>query len=303
MKYAQAIRKRSIVAPRLAFALGFLFLVPGMGITFQSHLLAKDGHGRSLTTNRDGTLEEQTQGKWKVVRCEFSGEPDASIVGVEHSIKDGIWLRPNRRTHEYRLKFDSSKNPAWVDLSADRLGDQTLKGICSADGDKLTICYSYAPELPRPTEFKTVADVRGYLYVLERVQQTDVDTSSSVSSDETQTGLPEIQGNWKIVRCEFSGRNEPQVAGIEDSISGNKWLRPNRRTHEYRLTFDTTKKPMWVDLAADRLGDRTLKGICSVEGDKLSICYSYNPDLPRPTEFKTKAGVRGYLYVLERVKK
>jgi hypothetical protein len=46
-----------------------------------------------------------------------------------------------------------------------------------------------------------------------------------------------------------------------------------------------------------------LKGIYSLEGDKLTSCYAYDPELPRPTEFKTMPGVRGYIYVLERVKK
>jgi hypothetical protein len=46
-----------------------------------------------------------------------------------------------------------------------------------------------------------------------------------------------------------------------------------------------------------------LKGIYTLEGDKLTICYAYDPVLPRPTEFNTKSGVGSYLYVLERVKK
>ena len=58
-----------------------------------------------------------------------------------------------------------------VELSADRLGNRTLKGIYSLDGDKLTVCYAYAPELPRPTEFKTSPDAIGYLYELERVKK------------------------------------------------------------------------------------------------------------------------------------
>jgi hypothetical protein len=39
------------------------------------------------------------------------------------------------------------------------------------EGDKLTICYAYDPASPRPTEFKTTSDVKGYLYVLERVKE------------------------------------------------------------------------------------------------------------------------------------
>lgn len=111
-----------------------------------------------------------------------------------------------------------------------------------------------------------------------------------------------MQGKWKIVRCEQSGREVAQLVGVEDTIDGAKWLRPKRRTAEYRLKLDQTKDPKWVDLYADRLGDQTLKGIYRLDGDKLTICYAYTPDAPRPTEFKTTPDAIGYVYVLERVK-
>jgi hypothetical protein len=53
---------------------------------------------------------------------------------------------------------------------------------------------------------------------------------------------------------------------------------------------------------ADCPGDRTLKGIYSLDGEKLRICYAYDPELPSPTDFKSMRGDRGYLYVFERVK-
>ncbi len=89
--------------------------------------------------------------RW-IVRC----MTDWDITSMGSGAK---WLRPNRRTGEYQLKLNSSEDPKWVDLSAERLGDQTLKGIYSLDGGKLTICYAYDPDLPRPTEFKTTPDV------------------------------------------------------------------------------------------------------------------------------------------------
>ena len=66
-----------------------------------------------------------------------------------------------------------------------------------------------------------------------------------------------MQGSWKLVRCEFSGRNQDQALGVEDTISDGRWLRPNRRTAEYRLKLDSTKEPKSVDLSADGLGDQT----------------------------------------------
>jgi uncharacterized protein (TIGR03067 family) len=118
-----------------------------------------------------------------------------------------------------------------------------------------------------------------------------------------QSDQDAMQGTWRIVRYyEFS--SEPGTATRQaepDRISGNAWLRPGRATGEYRLKLDSTKNPKEVDLTATRLGDQYLKGIYKFEGDQLFICYSYDPALPRPTEFRVTTGERRYLYVLERV--
>ena len=126
--------------------------------------------------------------------------------------------------------------------------------------------------------------------------------SSSPVVDDTRADLEKMQGKWKIVHCEESGRDVAQLVGVEDTIEGPFWRRPNRRTGVYQLRFDPSKDPKWIDLSADRLGGQVLKGIYSMNGNKLTICYAYEPELPRPTEFKTMPGVRGYMYVLERVK-
>ncbi|HEY4312916.1 MAG TPA: M56 family metallopeptidase [Pirellulales bacterium] len=307
MKYAQIDHRWTVRISRICFLVGLLMLLPGTGLTLQQQLQANDDRGAAPAA-ADPTPEQQVQGTWTVARCEFSGKPDNEIVDVEHAIVDGKWFRPNRRTSMYRLKFDATKNPMWVDLSADRLGDRTLKGICALDGDKLTICYSYDPDLARPTEFKTTPDAQAYLYVLERVKvgapktTRRVESSPSIASAVPQPDLAAMQGKWRITRCEFTGGDSRSIVGTEDEIRGNSWLRSKRRTAEYRFHFDASQSPMLVDLSADRLGDETLKGICSLDGDTLKICYSYNPSAPRPTEFKTTPDVRAYLYVLERVK-
>jgi len=119
-----------------------------------------------------------------------------------------------------------------------------------------------------------------------------------------QSDQDKMQGTWRIVRYyEFS--SEPGI-GIRpaepDQIAGNAWIRPGRTTEVYRLKLDSTKSPKEVDLTATRLANQFLKGIYKFEGDQLFICYSYDPALPRPAEFKVTTGERRYLYVLERVK-
>jgi uncharacterized protein (TIGR03067 family) len=172
MTYAENDHRRASWTSRLVFTAGLVLLVPGMGLTLQNRSRASDDTGRpsSIVATDDKDIQEKIQGKWKIVRCEFTGEDNPGIVGVEHTISGDKWIRPNRRTGEYQLKLDPSKDPKWVDLAADRLGDRTLKGIFALEGDKLTICYAYDTNLPRPTEFKTMPGVPGYIYVLERVK-------------------------------------------------------------------------------------------------------------------------------------
>jgi uncharacterized protein (TIGR03067 family) len=119
-----------------------------------------------------------------------------------------------------------------------------------------------------------------------------------------QSDLEKMQGQWRIVRVhEFTAEpsNPGRIPVEPDRISNNAWLRPGRTTGEYQLKLDSTKNPKEVDLTASRLGSQYLKGIYKFEGDQLFICYSYDPALPRPTEFKVTTGERRYLYVLERV--
>jgi uncharacterized protein (TIGR03067 family) len=173
MKYSETDHRRASQISRLIFTAGVVLLVPGTSLTLQTRSLGNDDGVRSssATVTDEKSDKEKMQGEWKIVRCEFHGQNQDQPVGVEDTISGDRWLRPKRRTAEYRLKFDTSKDPKWVDLSADRLGDQTLKGIYLLEGDKLTICYAYDPELPRPTEFKTMAGVNSYIYVLELVKK------------------------------------------------------------------------------------------------------------------------------------
>ncbi len=124
----------------------------------------------------------------------------------------------------------------------------------------------------------------------------------SKDADESAAGAKKIEGKWTVDRYEFSGRKSTRpLSDPHDVISGNKWIRPNRRT-QYTFKLESKKKPKWIDLSAKRLGDKVLKGIYLLEGDTLMFCYAYDPQLPRPTKFETISGDRCYLYVLKRVK-
>jgi uncharacterized protein (TIGR03067 family) len=119
------------------------------------------------------TDEDKMQGAWQIVRVEFTGQPSGPAAG-QLSEPDlfwtDIWIRPGRTTPQYTLKLDPTKTPKEVDLTAPRLGTQVLKGIYKFEAGQLFICYSYEPDLARPTDFKTTPSERRYLYVLERLK-------------------------------------------------------------------------------------------------------------------------------------
>ena len=111
----------------------------------------------------------------------------------------------------------------------------------------------------------------------------------------------ELEGKWQIVHCGISGSKQSGALGIVDEIVGNKWIRPKRRTSVYILKLNPQSIPKEVDLSTQRLGDKSLKGIYKVEGEKLFFCYAYDPKLARPKDFKIEAGDNCYLYELKKV--
>ncbi|WP_422932003.1 M56 family metallopeptidase [Singulisphaera sp. PoT] len=123
----------------------------------------------------------------------------------------------------------------------------------------------------------------------------DLEASTAAAAE-----IARMQGAWRVVHHEYSGKVETEVKGLLNSIEKDRWHRPNRRTSEYQLQVDPGREPKRVDLSAKRLGHGTLKGIYRLEGDRLFLCYAYGPELPRPTEFRTTEGDAIYLYILER---
>ena len=111
------------------------------------------------------------EGKWEIVHSEFSGRVSTSSNGTVDRIVDNEWIRPNRRTGVYTLKLNPKSNPKEVDLSANRLVNETLMGIYKIEGDKLFFCYAYNPELDRPEKFKTDLGENYYLYVLKKINE------------------------------------------------------------------------------------------------------------------------------------
>ena len=112
-----------------------------------------------------------------------------------------------------------------------------------------------------------------------------------------------IQGTWKVVSAEDSGRKPPAEA-----IKNLKWVITKEKitykfgdkTTEWSYKLDPTKKPKWIDLTE---GEHTTLGIYELEGDNLTICFPEGRKGERSTAFESKPNsVNDILILLKREK-
>jgi len=121
-------------------------------------------------------------------------------------------------------------------------------------------------------------------------------------ADDAKKELDRLQGDWQTVRAEAAGKVIP-VDGIPNRdyiLKGDELIPTKNPKDPGKLTLDPSKKPAWIDLT-DR-DNKTMPGIYRVDGDRWEICFG-DVGGTRPTEFKTEAGTKSYLMVLQRKKK
>jgi RNA polymerase sigma factor (sigma-70 family) len=135
----------------------------------------------------------------------------------------------------------------------------------------------------------------------------------------------ELQGAWQLIASTEDGRDVPVdlVKQVHVKFHGGKMkFTPPLEFHEkqfegeqkkygefklgegdFELTFhlDPTSKPKSIDLVLpDDIGKRqVIKGIYSLEGDRLRICARLGD---RPTDLTCRTGSKRVLYVMERKK-
>ncbi len=124
--------------------------------------------------------------------------------------------------------------------------------------------------------------------------------------DAVKKDLDGIQGTWKMVALEADGKQAPaeMVAALklifkDDTLTFTPG-EPGYSNYTYKL--DPTTKPARFDMThADgpKKGE-TDKGIYSLEGNHLRICFGKADT--RPKEFSTTAGSGVGMYTMEREK-
>jgi uncharacterized protein (TIGR03067 family) len=127
--------------------------------------------------------------------------------------------------------------------------------------------------------------------------------AAASAKDDAKGDHERIQGPWKVVSAEDSGRKAP-----DEVIKHLKWVITKEKitytfgnkTTEWSYKLETTKKPKWIDLTE---GGRTTLGIYELEGDNLKICFPEGHRGKRSTAFESKLNsVNDVLIILEREK-
>jgi uncharacterized protein (TIGR03067 family) len=111
--------------------------------------------------------------------------------------------------------------------------------------------------------------------------------------------LSKLEGTWKAVSYTQNGKEMKgkEVTELKLTIKGNEytWLYNGGRTREKgTLKVDAAKKPKRLILT-NNIDKSFRTWIYERTDDKLKVCYSFSPNLPK--EFASKAGSRDHLIV------
>ncbi len=113
------------------------------------------------------------QGDWRPLRAERNGQRESNIPSTASIVVNGDRFELSGPHDVCKLKLDSSKTPAEIDITFMSGPDKgkTILGIYSLKEGRLTICLPPPsdPSAPRPNEFKTKPNDNLELLVLERV--------------------------------------------------------------------------------------------------------------------------------------
>ncbi len=123
--------------------------------------------------------------------------------------------------------------------------------------------------------------------------------------DGAKKDLAAMEGEWKLVAMEVDGKPvaAERLVSAKLTIRGKNYTLISRnKQHEIELKLDPSKSPKEIDMTfldgpnKDRVG----KGIYEIDGDKLKICRSLDPQDERPKDFKTEGKINYFVMVWER---
>jgi uncharacterized protein (TIGR03067 family) len=126
------------------------------------------------------------------------------------------------------------------------------------------------------------------------------------AAKEKPKGGIDIVSEWVAVSQEYDGKPAMPIADSLTFMADGKWERvfqgkPMKNCEKYVL--DVTEKPATLDLLfTPDTNAAGLFGIVRVDGDTLTICYSYNSKV-RAQKFAAETGSGYTLLIMKRKKK
>jgi uncharacterized protein (TIGR03067 family) len=162
----------------------------------------------------------------------------------------------------------------------------------------------YVPALDAQPEGNAIAiraDAETAAEIRELIQQLDVPPSAD-GSDYTK-----LQGTWKVKRLEFFGQARPYEAGALKDLRWTFFARDKilitRKSALWGIVrLDETKNPKEINIDFPNAPGkvRPYAGIYQLEGNRLKLCWTDQPNGTRPRDFQTGQGDNVTLAVLER---
>src|SRR5262245_35951176 len=123
--------------------------------------------------------------------------------------------------------------------------------------------------------------------------------------DPVKQEMMQLQGTWRVVRAEINGQpadislfQKPYV------VQGNRILTGSAGGDDQGLVFrvDPGQNPKTIDLIIPGGEEKAIPGIYELQGDTLKLCMRWGPGKERPTEFRVKSMLEGYMAILQREK-
>jgi uncharacterized protein (TIGR03067 family) len=249
------------------------------------------------------------QGTWKVLSGVYNTDDPNADVPARVRIDEKQFILTFRKssgeettTMPMAMRLDGGR-PRQIHICALRnLAGNMRWGIYSIQGDTLLLALQGHEGKPRPTDFTENLNNGQSLLILRR-------DKAVASLPAAQTGdARRLQGAWELIAVE---------AG---SATSTDFDRPKVRLHfrgdrfnaattgrdpdpPYTFHLDETHDPKQIDLVAMPDGSQNGikgRGIYSLTGDALMLCFTFNDSTPRPTDFTAAPDSNRILHILRR---